>query len=108
MKKKIKIFCTDNGKSPFIEWLDSLRDRNKKSYLRIQDRIRRIAEFGVYGDCKPVGEEVFELRFFFGSGYRVYFGEEGNTLVLLLCGGDKKTQEQDIQKSKEYWRLHNA
>jgi putative addiction module killer protein len=53
---------------------------------------------GNYGDCKPVGDGVFELRFFFGSGYRVYFGESANDLVILLCGGDKDSQDRDIEK----------
>jgi len=51
-----------------------------------------------------VGGGVFELRFFFGAGYRVYFGEDGDTIVVLLCGGDKKTQRRDIQRAKAYWQ----
>jgi putative addiction module killer protein len=55
-----------------------------------------------------VGEGVFELRIDFGSGFRVYFGQEGNTVVVLLCGGDKKTQGKDIRRAKEYWQDYRS
>ena len=70
-----------------------------------QVTIRRL-EAGLYGDCEPVGEGVMELRLFFGPGYRVYFGEEAENLVILLCGGDKSTQRQDIETAKRYWKEH--
>jgi putative addiction module killer protein len=60
----------------------------------------------IKGDYKSVGDGVFELRFSFGAGYRVYFGEVGDTLVILLCGGSKKTQPKDIAKAKEYWQAY--
>jgi len=65
-------------------------------------RLRRI-EQGNYGDCKHIQNGLFELRFFFGPGYRIYFGEDGNTLVILLCGGDKSSQKKDILKAIKYW-----
>ncbi|MGK0299089.1 MAG: putative addiction module killer protein [Gammaproteobacteria bacterium] len=65
-------------------------------------RLRRI-EQGNYGDCKNIQDGVSELRLFFGSGYRIYFGENGNSLVVLLCAGDKSTQQKDIQKALKYW-----
>lgn len=58
----------------------------------------------VNGDFKPVGAGVNELRFFFGAGYRVYFGEDGDTLVVLLCGGDKSSQRSDIEQAQAYWQ----
>ena len=60
-------------------------------------------ESGAFGDCEPVGESVFELREHLGPGYRVYFGRHGRSVVILLCGGTKKTQDADIKKAKEYW-----
>ena len=56
------------------------------------------------GDCKTVGEGVSELRVDYGPGYRVYFGQRGQTVVVLLCGGDKRTQDRDIRRAKQYWR----
>jgi putative addiction module killer protein len=74
---------------------------------RIVVRIRKIAEFGGYGDCEPVGDGVFELKFDFGPGYRVYFGIDENEIVLL-GGGDKRTQEADILRAKKCWEDYNA
>ncbi|RJP32618.1 MAG: type II toxin-antitoxin system RelE/ParE family toxin [Candidatus Omnitrophota bacterium] len=107
MKKQIIIFSAPDGKQPFVEWMEAIRTKDQKTYLRILDRIDRIAEFGTYGDCKPVDNGVFELRFFFGPGYRVYFGEEGDAVVLLLCGGVKRTQEKDIKRAKEFWKTYH-
>ena len=81
-------------------WLAALRDRQAQAKVRI--RIRRL-ESGAFGDCEPVGESVFELREHLGPGYRVYFGRHGRSVVILLCGGTKKTQDADIKKAKEYW-----
>lgn len=72
------------------------------SQVRIARRIDRM-ESGNYGDFKSLRDGVFELRLLFGSGYRVYFAEDGNKVVLLLMGGDKSSQKNDIQKAKEYW-----
>ena len=74
---------------------------------RILARLARLAQ-GNLGDCAPVGEGVSELRLFFGPGYRVYFGEQGNDLVVLLCGGDKDTQAQDIALAKDYWKEYQS
>ncbi len=70
---------------------------------RILVRVARL-EQGNYGDCEPVGEGVSELRMFFGPGYRVYFGEDETNIVVLLCGGDKGSQNQDIREAKAYWK----
>lgn len=77
-------------------WFERLRDRVAKT--RILIRIRRVA-LGNIGDVKPVGEGVSELRINYGAGYRVYFVQKGKTLVVLLAGGDKRTQQRDIQKA---------
>jgi putative addiction module killer protein len=80
--------------------LPSARCHARKRILVRVSRLQR----GNYGDYKSVGEGVSELRMFFGSGYRVYFGERGNNLIVLLCGGDKSSQDKDIEKAKEYWQ----
>ena len=80
----------------FHHWLGSLADR--RAVARILDRIKR-ASNGNFGDTKPVGSGVSELRIDTGPGYRVYFFRRGKELVILLCGGDKKTQKSDIAQS---------
>ena len=97
----LQIYRAPNGQTPFTEWLKSLQDRRTRK--RIQSQIDRI-ESGNLGKPKPVGDGVFELRFQFGPGYRVYFGQVGNTIVLLLCGGDKSSQDRDIEQAKAYWQ----
>lgn len=83
--------------SAFIDWVSSLRDANAKA--RIARRIDRLA-LGNPGDVKPVGEGISEMRIDYGPGYRVYFVQRGSTLIILLCGGDKRTQDQDIRHAK--------
>jgi putative addiction module killer protein len=99
----IKIYKTEDGREPFTRWLSGLRDMVTEE--RISKRIRQIA-MGHFGDSKFLGDGVFELRFFFGSGYRVYYGKENDTVVILLCGGDKSTQTKDIETAKIYWQKH--
>ncbi len=86
---EIQYYRSQNGRQPFTEWFESIRDKNTQQ--RIDKRLARL-EDGNLGDCQSVGGGVFELRLHFGPGYRVYFGQIKNTLVLLLCGGDKKSQ----------------
>jgi len=85
----------------FSQWFDSLRDRQARA--RINVRIRRLS-LGNFGDAKPVGEGVSELRIDFGPGYRVYFVRRGRALVILLVGGDKDTQDRDIRKAQKLAR----
>ena len=99
--REIRRYITANGKIPFAEWLDSLPDLKTKA--KIKERLKRVS-LGNLGDYKPVGEGVFELRIDYGSGYRLYFGQIGSTIILLLCGGDKSSQNRDLNKAKEYWR----
>jgi putative addiction module killer protein len=95
--KTVIVYCDAAGKEPFTDWLHSLRD--PRSRRRILQRLWRL-ESGNFGDYKPVGRGVSELRFFFGPGYRVYFGEDGNTLVVLLCGGEKAISAAMFDKPK--------
>jgi putative addiction module killer protein len=80
----------------FARWIDKLRDRQARA--RIQIRLDRLA-LGLPGDVKPVGEGVSELRIDYGPGYRVYFKQQGRELVILLAGGDKRTQARDIRQA---------
>lgn len=86
---------------PFDEWLSGLHD--KTAVARILARLARV-RLGNLGDCKPVGEGVSELRVGYGRGYRVYFGQKGRTLVVLLCDGHKRTEDRDIRLAKQHWR----
>ena len=81
-----------------MKWYARLKDIRAKT--RIAVRIRRM-QLGAVGDAKSVGDGVMELRFDFGPGYRVYYTERGGEIVILLAGGDKSTQERDIEKAKK-------
>ena len=103
--KTIEYYVTNNGKVPVDEWLQSL-DRTTKA--RILTRLVRLEDDN-YGDYKRF-DELIELRFSFGSGYRIYCYEVENTIVLLLNAGDKKQQAKDIKLAKEYladWKGKN-
>jgi len=95
------IFETGDGKLPFEEWLNKLRDLRTRAVIR--KRLDRIG-LGNLGDAKSVGKGVSELRIDVGPGYRVYFGEDKGVVVVLLCGGDKNTQERDIKRAQGYWQ----
>ena len=86
----------------YAKWFSSLRDRHAKA--RIDIRIRRLS-LGNPGDVKAVGEGVSELRINYGSGCRVYFVQHGQTVVILLAGGDKRTQDRDIKTALELARI---
>jgi len=98
--KAIGEFKTAEGINHYRRWLESLKDPIGKAQAEV--RIKRLAK-GNAGDSAPVGEGVQELRIDVGPGYRIYFGEHGDTLVLLLCGGDKSTQKKDIKLAKKLW-----
>lgn len=98
--RELLIYETSDGKRPFSKWLESLRDINARAKIRA--RLDRV-EAGNLGDVRAVGEGVGELRIDYGPGYRVYFGQVGTTVILLLCGGDKSTQDADIRQAIEYW-----
>ena len=102
-KRVVKIAQLADDKATFIEWMNSL-DKNTK--IRIQSRLTRLLENN-FGDHKKIDNEISELRFKFGSGYRIYYTEIDNIIVLLINGGDKSTQSKDILKAKsilQEWR----
>jgi len=99
MGYKLKEYLTETGKNPFREWLEDLPTVTK---AKVQTRLFRV-ELGNLGDYKRIGHGVNELRLQFGPGYRVYFGFDGDDIVLLLIGGDKRSQRKDIVKATEYW-----
>ena len=85
----------------YVRWFRRLRDRQAR--VRIDNRIRRLS-LGNPGDVRPVGEGVSEIRIDYGPGYRVYFVQRGETLIVLLAGGDKDSQERDIRRALELVR----
>lgn len=91
------------GKEPFIEWLESIKDRKNRS--RIITRLDRL-EVGNPGDFRHLGNGLFELRLDFGPGYRIYYGEDDTVILILLMGGDKGTQSADIKKAQSYWKRY--
>ena len=105
--KEIRFYQHTNNKIPVVEWLKSL---DKPFRVRVQDRLTRIEQDHNFGDFKKLGNEISELRFNFGSGYRIYYTEVDNIVILLLNAGGKKLQSNDILKTKEYlkiWRQNN-
>jgi putative addiction module killer protein len=106
--RELRYYVTMDEKYPFIRWLKSIKDQQDFNRLRV--RLERV-EDGNLGDHGPVGENVWEFRFFFGPAYRIYYGEDREDqkdLIVLLNGGIKATQQADIEKAKEYWRDYNA
>ncbi len=102
---EIDYFVSEDGIKPFKEWLERLRDVQGRAKIRIRlDRVR----LGNFGDSRKVGEGVHELRIDYGPGYRIYFGQDGSRIILLLLGGDKSSQKRDIARSKELWRNYKG
>ena len=99
--RKIQYYRNRNGRTPFTEWFESIYDSSTQS--RIERRLDRLMH-GNLGEYKLIGDGVFELVLDFGPGYRIYFGEVSNRSVLLLHGGDKSSQNRDIERAKMYWR----
>lgn len=91
------------GRDIFVEWFYELKDVVGRA--AIKKRIDRVEE-GNFGDHRFVGEGVWEIRIHIGPGYRVYYGEDGPQIVLLLCGGDKGTQKKDIRRAQELWAAY--
>jgi putative addiction module killer protein len=102
---EIRIYRGNLPQAPFSKWLAAQKDL--RAVAIIQARLNRLRA-GNFGDAKPVGEGVEELRIDFGPGYRVYFGRDGKTVVILLCAGSKRTQDKDIDTAVRLWRDYRA
>lgn len=100
-KRILRNYKTQSGKIPFLDWLKTIKDPIVRH--RIRRRLDRV-ELGNFGDYKILDGDVCELRLDFGPGFRIYFAETGDVIVILLCGGDKSTQEKDIKTAKKYWK----
>lgn len=98
--KDIRIHRTPEGREPFTEWIEKLKD--KKIRAAILARIDRLRG-GNFGDYKSLGENLYELRIRYGAGYRVYFGKADKIIIVIVCGGSKSAQKQDIQRAMAYW-----
>ncbi len=99
--REVLIYETADEKYPFEDWLSKLKDVVGRAMIR--KRINRVRA-GNLGRNRSLGDGVWELKIDFGPGYRVYYGEDGPIIVVLLCGGDKGSQDRDIAKAKDYWR----
>ena len=97
---EVEVYQTEEGRSPFSEWIRNLKDRTARS--RVRARLARL-RLGNFGDTNSLGGGLHELRIDHGPGYRVYFGRAGDRLVLLLYGGTKRTQSRDIKQVRAYW-----
>lgn len=103
-KRKVR-HCIAGGKDLYGEWLGNLPDIVGRAAIRA--RVDRIAE-GNLGDHRSISQGVWELRIHCGPGYRVYYGEDGPVIVLLLCGGDKRSQRKDIGKARRLWAAYRG
>ena len=101
MQFEIRHFVTDAGRDVYHDWQKTVRD--PVAQLAIDRRVNRIA-LGNFGDHSPCREGVWELRIHVGAGYRVYYAMAGRAVVLLLGGGDKRSQSADIARACEYWQ----
>jgi putative addiction module killer protein len=102
---EVRRYQTAEGKVPLSDWMDGIHDHRARD--RIVTRMDRLSA-GLFGDWRRVGDGVCQLRIDYGPGYRVYFGQDGDLLILLLCGGDKRTQTKDIEKAHGYWKDYKA
>lgn len=99
--KVLRSYVTLYGKVPFKLWMNGIKDPVVRH--RIRSRLDRV-EIGHYGDYRTLGDGVCELKLDFGPGYRIYFAEQDHVIVILLCGGDKRSQSKDIDMAKAYWK----
>ncbi|HHL2713002.1 TPA: type II toxin-antitoxin system RelE/ParE family toxin [Yersinia enterocolitica] len=102
-----KRYQEENGKVPYTDWIKKLRKKDPRAAVKIDNRIDR-AESGNFGDHKFERDGVWELRIDYGPGYRVYYTVDNKEIILLLIGGDKTTQDKDLDKAVTFWRDYQA
>lgn len=105
MEIEIEIYKTSIGKCPFESWFEDIREIHTRA--KVLTRLDRL-KLGNFGDCKAIGDGVCELRIHYGPGIRIYYSRIGNKVILLLCGGDKRSQTKDINKAKEYLKDYHS
>ena len=103
--RKLVLYETTRGRCPWQEWFDELKDQ--KIQQAVDARLPRLQR-GNVGDSRPLGQRVWEARLHVGAGYRIYFGEDGDSLVVLLCGGTKRSQARDIARAKRFWHHYRS
>lgn len=96
---EVREYLDADGNSPYAKWFDRL---NVTAAVKVTTAVHRMAQ-GNFSNVKGVGAGVYEYRIFFGPGYRIYFGKDGDQLVILLAGGSKKRQDVDIASAKRHW-----
>lgn len=102
---EIEVYATTTGKRPFEIWFKELKEVHTKARISMRlDRLR----LGNFGDCKTLQDGISELRIHYGPGIRIYYGKIGNKIVLLLCAGDKSSQNRDINKAKDYLKDYQS
>ena len=104
-KWEVLEYLSESGSSPFQDWLKNLKDVKGRAIIRKKINILRL---GYFSDFRSLGDGLFEIRIFFGPGYRVYFGQPEEKTVILLWGGKKASQKRDIEKAQKYWKIYNS
>ncbi len=99
---ELKDYETPDGRCPYQEWFAELREKDLRSAVIVEKRVRRL-EFGLLGDYDDVQDGILELRIHAGQGFRIYVRRVGKTMMLLLFGGEKKTQDEDVKQARKYW-----
>ena len=101
---EIKTYETDAGKNPYLDWEARLPRIVRTKVIKVLNRLRR----GNFGATKSLKSQLFEIRLHDGPGYRIYFGKEKDRIILLLCGGTKRSQTKDIDKARELWKEYKS
>lgn len=99
---ELKDYETPDGRCPYQEWFAELKEKDLRGAVIVEKRVRRL-EFGLLGDYDDVQDGILELRIHAGQGFRVYVRRVGKTMMLLLGGGEKRTQAQDVRQARKHW-----